>query len=263
MVNSSQKWQRLDNIQIRISLLLGFPMFISGFHCQVLLPHGLLNGLLRWLTYKARFSQQALTMVTCSFQNLLRFKLMRENIHVNILIKKTFTYSYSWILLGLKKYTYGAFLFMVKLRCNMTETLKGCYRDSKKRANSSPCQFELSEIDFMNRLLCARGIGPGNVKIEAVTKARRPKPFQGWSFLGLEDLFAWFVSGLAIKSEPLGKLTRYIEIFFLGTETREIVQKVKREHFYKCENCRLYRHWSENTICYRRRSWRRLTTNSE
>lgn len=188
---------------------------------------------------------------------------MRENIHVNILIKKTFTYSYSWILLGLKKYTYGAFLFMVKLRCNMTETLKGCYRDSKKRANSSPCQFELSEIDFMNRLLCARGIGPGNVKIEAVTKARRPKPFQGWSFLGLEDLFAWFVSGLAIKSEPLGKLTRYIEIFFLGTETREIVQKVKREHFYKCENCRLHRHWSENTICYRRRSWRRLTTNSE
>lgn len=152
---------------------------------------------------------------------------------------------------------------MVKLRCNMTETLKGCYRDSKKRANSSPCQFELSEIDFMNRLLCARGIGPGNVKIEAVIKARRPKPFQGWSFLGLEDLFAWFVSGLAIKSEPLGKLTRYIEIFFLGTETREIVQKVKREHFYKCENCRLHRHWSENTICYRRRSWRRLTTNSE
>lgn len=145
----------------------------------------------------------------------------------------------------------------------MTETLKGCYRDSKKRANSSPCQFELSEIDFMNRLLCARGIGPDNVKIEAVIKARRPKPFQGWSFLGLEDLFAWFVSGLAIKSEPLGKLTRYIEIFFLGTETREIVQKVKREHFYKCKNCRLHRHWSENTICYRRRSWRRLTTNSE
>lgn len=63
-------------------------MFISGFHCQVLLPHGLLNGLLRWLTYKARFSQQALTMVTCSFQNLLLFKLMRETIHVNILIKK-------------------------------------------------------------------------------------------------------------------------------------------------------------------------------
>lgn len=83
----------------------------------------------------------------------------------------------------------------------------------------------------MNRLLCARGIGPGNVKIEAVIKARRPKPFQGWSFLGLEDLFAWFVSGLAIKSEPLGKLTRYIEIFFLGQKQEKSFRKLNENIF--------------------------------
>lgn len=83
----------------------------------------------------------------------------------------------------------------------------------------------------MNRLLCARGIGPDNVKIEAVIKARRPKPFQGWSFLGLEDLFAWFVSGLAIKSEPLGKLTRYIEIFFWGQKQEKSFRKLNENIF--------------------------------
>lgn len=60
---------------------------------------------------------------------------MRENIYVNIFIKKIFIYFYFWIFLGFKKYIYGVFLFMVKLRCNMIEILKGCYRDLKKRVN--------------------------------------------------------------------------------------------------------------------------------
>lgn len=54
----------------------------------------------------------------------------------------------------------------------MIEILKGCYRDLKKRVNFLFCQFELLEIDFMNWLLCVRGIGFGNVKIEVVIKVR-------------------------------------------------------------------------------------------
>lgn len=47
-------------------------------------------------------------------------------------------------------------LLMVKLRWNMTENLKDCYRDSEKKGitlNFDSCQFDLSEIDFMGYLL--------------------------------------------------------------------------------------------------------------
>lgn len=146
----------------------------------------------------------------------------------------------------------------------MTETLKGCYRDSKKRANSSPWQVSVRVIgDWFHEsaVVCKRNWS-WQCQDWTVTKARRPKPFQGWSFLGLEDLFAWFVSGLAIKSEPLGKLTRYIEIFFWGQKQEKSFRKLN-ENIFTNTKTRLHRHWSENTICYRRRSWRRLTTNSE
>lgn len=99
MVNSSQKWQRLDNSQIRISLSLEFLMFMSGFHCQVLIHTDCLMG------YKVRFSQQALTMVICSFQNLLLFKFMGKSIYTLIYSYKT-KYSLTPLLPNLKYATY-------------------------------------------------------------------------------------------------------------------------------------------------------------
>lgn len=44
-------------------------------------------------------------------------------------------------------------------------------------------------------------------------------------------MFAWFVSGLAIKSEPLGKLTRYIEIFFWGQKQEKSFRKLNENIF--------------------------------
>lgn len=105
-----------------------------------------------------------------------------------------------------------ALLFMVKLRSNMTESLKGCCRDSEKKnltLNIYKCQFDLSQIDFMGHLLSAKGIGPDKSKIKAVTKARRPETVEKIKgFLGLVTIHDRFISDLATLSEPLRKLTK-------------------------------------------------------
>ena len=40
--------------------------------------------------------------------------------------------------------------------------------------NKEKCKFHMSEIEFMGYLLSARGIGPTQAKVEAVTEAHKP-----------------------------------------------------------------------------------------
>ena len=41
--------------------------------------------------------------------------------------------------------------------------------------NKEKCKFHMSELEFMGHLLSARGIGPTQTKVEAVTEARQPE----------------------------------------------------------------------------------------
>ena len=64
-------------------------------------------------------------------------------------------------------------------------------------------------LEFMGHLLSARGIGPSQAKVEAVTEARQPdSAAEVRSFLGLVNFCARFIPDLATVSEPLRKLTR-------------------------------------------------------
>ena len=75
--------------------------------------------------------------------------------------------------------------------------------------NKEKCKFHMSEIEFMGHLLSARGIGPTQAKVEAVTEARKPESVaEVPSFLGLVNVCAKFIPDLATVSEPLRRLTR-------------------------------------------------------
>ena len=75
--------------------------------------------------------------------------------------------------------------------------------------NKEKCKFHMSELEFMGHLLSARGIGPTQGKVEAVTEARQPESAaEVRSFLGLVNFCARFIPDLLTVSEPLRKLTR-------------------------------------------------------
>ena len=62
------------------------------------------------------------------------------------------------------------------------------------------CKFHRSEIEFMGHLLSARGIGPTQAKVEAVTEARKPESVaEVCSFLGLVYFCARFIPNQSIN----------------------------------------------------------------
>ena len=61
---------------------------------------------------------------------------------------------------------------------------------------------------FMGHLLSARGIGPSQAKVEAVTEARQSESAaEARSFLFLVNFCARFIPDLVTVSEPLRRLT--------------------------------------------------------
>ena len=66
--------------------------------------------------------------------------------------------------------------------------------------NREKCKFDRSEIEFMGHLLSARGIGPTQAKVEAVTEARKPESVaEVGSFLGLVNFCARFIHNQSIN----------------------------------------------------------------
>ena len=81
----------------------------------------------------------------------------------------------------------------------------------------------------MSHLLSARGIGPSQAKVEAVTEARQPESAaEVHSFLGLVNFCARFIPDLATVSEPLRRLTRKDGHFSWGKEQEVAFNELRR-----------------------------------
>ena len=95
--------------------------------------------------------------------------------------------------------------------------------------NKEKCKFHMCELEFMGHLLSARGIGPSQTKVEAVTEARQPESAaEVRSFLGLVNFCARFIPDLATVSEPLRKLTRKDVHFSWGKEQEVAFNELKK-----------------------------------
>ena len=91
------------------------------------------------------------------------------------------------------------------------------------------CKFHMSKIEFMGHPLSARGIGPTQAKIEAVTEARKPDSVaEVRSFLGLVNFRARFIPDLATVSEPLRRLTRKDIPYQWGKEQDKAFTELRR-----------------------------------
>ena len=82
----------------------------------------------------------------------------------------------------------------------------------KKRGltlNKEKCEFRMSKLIFMEKVLSDKGVGPTEAKVEAVVNAREPQNVsEVRSFLGLVNFNARFIPNLATMAEPLRRLTR-------------------------------------------------------
>ena len=94
----------------------------------------------------------------------------------------------------------------------------------------------MTELEFMGHLLSARGIGPTQGKVEAVTETRQQESAaEIRSFLGLVNFCAKFIPDLATVSEPLRKLTRKDIHFSWGKEQEAAFDELKKR-LAKSEN---------------------------
>ena len=81
----------------------------------------------------------------------------------------------------------------------------------------------------MGHLLSARGIGPYQAQVEAVTEARQPESAAELrSFLGLVNVCAWFIPDLAAVSESRRRLTRKDVHFSWGKEQEVAFNELKK-----------------------------------
>ena len=85
---------------------------------------------------------------------------------------------------------------------SMTHDLTKPWKGSREKGltlNKEKCKFHMSKIEFMGHLLSARGIGPTQAKVEAVTEARKPESVaEVRSFLGLVNFCARFIQCLSL-----------------------------------------------------------------
>ena len=80
------------------------------------------------------------------------------------------------------------------------EKALGTIQEKGLPLNKEKCKFHRSEIEFMGHLLSARGIGPTQAKVEAVTEARKPESVaEVRSFLGLVNFCARFIPNQSIN----------------------------------------------------------------
>ena len=83
--------------------------------------------------------------------------------------------------------------------------------------NKGKCELNMSQLIFMGHVLSARGIGPAEVKVEAVNQARESKnASEVKSFLGLVNYSGRFLPDLATLSTPLIDLTQMNTEFIWG-----------------------------------------------
>ena len=75
--------------------------------------------------------------------------------------------------------------------------------------NRQKCEFCMPQLMFMGKVLPKCGVGPMEMKVEAVREAREPEnASKVRSFLGLVNFNGRSIPNLATTAEPLWRLTR-------------------------------------------------------
>ncbi|MCG8032064.1 MAG: RNA-directed DNA polymerase, partial [Candidatus Thiodiazotropha taylori] len=105
----------------------------------------------------------------------------------------------------------------------------GTLKDNGLTLNKDKCELNMSKLVFMGHVLSARGIGPAEVKVQAVQKAREPESAaEVKSFLGLVTYSSRYIPNFSTVSEPLRRLLKQNEPFIWGEEQRASFDKLKR-----------------------------------
>lgn len=103
-------------------------------------------------------------------------------------------------------------------------------REKGLTLNREKCVFKMSHLVFMGHVLSAKGIGPADEKIKAITEAREPQnPSEVRSFLGLVQFCARYICDYSTLVEPLRRLTRLNTRFDWGAEQAQAFKKLKQE----------------------------------
>ena len=101
-------------------------------------------------------------------------------------------------------------------------------RDNGLTLNMDKCELNMSKLVFMGHVLSARGIGPAEVKVQAVVNAREPETeVEVKSFLGLVTYSSRYIPDFSTVSEPLRRLLKSNEPFIWGDEQQESFDKLK------------------------------------
>jgi hypothetical protein len=94
--------------------------------------------------------------------------------------------------------------------------------------NAEKCEFNMSELTFMELVLSEKGIGPIEDCVKALTSVREPQnASEVRSFLGLANYSSRFIPHFASLSEPLRKLIRKDTPFKFGKEQRVSFNAIK------------------------------------
>jgi hypothetical protein len=95
--------------------------------------------------------------------------------------------------------------------------------------NKEKCQFRMTRLHFMGRVLTQKGGQVQEDKIKAVKEARRPENApEVRSFLGLVNFNARFINNMASISEPPRRLIRKNAPSKLGNEEENSFQSLKQ-----------------------------------
>ena len=95
--------------------------------------------------------------------------------------------------------------------------------------NPSECQFKMSHLEFLGHVSSASRIGPADVKVKAVVKAREPKnAAEERSILGLVDFTVRFMPDPSTVSAPLRQLTKNGEPFVRDQERQQSFDELKK-----------------------------------
>ena len=92
-------------------------------------------------------------------------------------------------------------------------------KESGLTINKDKCELNMSKLVFMGHVLSARGIGPAEVKVQAVLNTREPETAaEVKSFLGLVTYSSRYLPDFSTVSEPLRRLLKTNEPFVWGEE---------------------------------------------
>ena len=95
--------------------------------------------------------------------------------------------------------------------------------------NLKKCQLGLDKVDILGYRISAKGIEPGESKVQAIEKFETPQDIHAVRrFLGLTSFFRRFVPGFSKIAAPLSKLIRKDESFLWSKDQKKAFYELKQ-----------------------------------